>query len=134
MEFKDLIINQDQILNLYQNNSWFAYLRDKDSLFRGINNSLDKIGAYENGELVGLIRTIGDSETILYIQDILVLKECQGNGIGRRLLNLILKRYPNVRQINLATDNQESTKSFYKSLGFKEYKEADIIGFYFERK
>ena len=41
----------------------------------------------------------------------------------------VLKRYADVRQIELVTDNTEKTAAFYKSLGFKELTEIGCCGF-----
>ena len=76
------------------------------------------MGAYENEKLLGIIRTVGEGCSIVYIQDILVLPEYQRQGIGKALLNEILEIYKNVYQKVLLTDNTERTISFYKSLGF----------------
>jgi ribosomal protein S18 acetylase RimI-like enzyme len=133
MEYKQLIWNQEQILNLYLDNQWFAYIKKKEKLFNGIKNSLDCIGAYDNEQLVGLVRTIGDSETIIYIQDILVLKAYQGRGIGKKLISMILEKHSEVRQILLSTDDQEYIKRFYESLGFLKYNDMNLIGYYYKK-
>ena len=87
------------------------------------------MAAYENDELLGIIRTVGDGFTIVFIQDILVFPEKQRQGIGTALLKAVLDRYPNVRQIELATDNTPKTVAFYKSLGFSEFSEIGCCGF-----
>ena len=129
IDYKPLIYNEDAILQLYLNNEWYAYTNRKELLFNGIRNSLDVIGAYDNDLLVGLIRTIGDSNTIIYIQDILVLKEYQRQGIGKYLIKSIVDKYYAVRQICLMTDNSEKTRKFYESLGLISYDKADTVGF-----
>ena len=87
---------------------------------RGIANSLDVISAWDEEKLVGLIRTIGDKETIIYIQDILVLKEYKRQGIGRHLMEQILEKYQDVRQIILLTDSEPEQKYFYESIGMED--------------
>ena len=57
IEYKDLTFNEDDILNLYQDNGWTNYTKDKKSLFKGIKNSLYVFSAYDKETLVGLIRT-----------------------------------------------------------------------------
>jgi ribosomal protein S18 acetylase RimI-like enzyme len=133
MKYKQLVFDKEQILNLYLDNQWLAYTNDKKKLFRGIENSLDCIGAYDNELLVGLVRTIGDGETIVYIQDILVLNAYQRKGIGKELINIIIEKYETVRQILLTTDNKESAKTFYNSVGFSEYKDMNILGYYYKK-
>jgi len=90
---------------LYGKNNWVEYTNEPNSLFSGIRQSLDKIGAYDEDKLVGLIRTVGDGKTIVYVQDILVLPTYHRKGIGSNLLQLIVDRYPNVRQLVLMTDS-----------------------------
>ena len=41
----------------------------------------------------------------------------------------VLDRYPEVRQIELITDNTPKTVAFYKSLGFTEFSEMGCCGF-----
>lgn len=129
IKYRDLVYDEIAILHLYLENKWYAYTDNKEKLLRGINNSLDLIGAYDNGLLVGLIRTVGDQETIIYIQDILVLPNYHRLKIGTHLMNMIINKYPDVRQILLMTDNTDKQIQFYKSLGFETYEEVKGVGF-----
>ncbi|AIO18093.1 Acetyltransferase (GNAT) family protein [Candidatus Izimaplasma bacterium HR1] len=127
--YQDLVFDEDAILNLYLNNEWYAYTNKKEQLFSGIKNSLDVIAAYDKSLLVGLIRTIGDANTIVYIQDILVLKEYQRQGIGRTFMKMIIEKYPNVRQVCLMTDESERSRKFYESLGLEDYSKQNTVGY-----
>jgi len=128
--YKKLIIDKERILNLYQDNDWHAYTNDFEGLIKGILNSTDAIGAYDSDNLVGLIRTVSDQATICYIQDILVLNSHKNQGIGTKLLTMMLEKYHYVRQVVLMTDiNDKRSNQFYKKLGMVEYKEKDCIGY-----
>ena len=96
---------------------------------KGFENSLLTLAAYEGERLIGIVRAVGDGHTIIFIQDILVLPEYQRKGIGSALLQEILSRYSMVRQIELVTDNDPKTISFYRSMGFREMSESGCIGF-----
>ena len=109
-----------QEVMLYEEVGWTNYLKQKDHLFQGIRNSDTVIGAYDGEALIGLIRLVGDKYTIVYIQDILVRPSHQGKGIGRKLIELALEKYPEVRQKVLLTDNEEKLKNFYQEVGFVE--------------
>ena len=87
------------------------------------------LAAFENDELIGIIRVVGDGFSIVFIQDILVFPNWQRKGVGSALLQAILDRYKNVRQIELATDNTPQTIAFYKSMGFSEFSELGCCGF-----
>ena len=84
---------------------------------------------WEENELIGLIRTVGDGETILYIQDILVKQNQKRKGIGTELLNQILDKYKHIRHKVLLTDNSEETKGFYESYGFKQSDSFNLVSF-----
>lgn len=120
---------ESEILELYSSVGWTAYTDHPDTLKRGFGKSLLVLGAYADNTLVGILRAVGDGETIVFIQDILVKPEYQRRGIGSALLKEILSRYSHVRQIQLATDNTEKTKAFYRSCGFRELSEIGCCGF-----
>ena len=130
IKYKELIRDEEQIKNLYLDNKWYAYTNDFDGLIKGINNSMDKIGAYDGDQLVGLIRTIGDSTTIWYILDILILDSHKHKGIGTELMNLIFKKYEKVRQVVLITDKgDQRSNQFYKKIGMVDFDSVDCIGY-----
>ena len=133
IEYSNLLYNEEEILNLYENMGWSSYTKDKESLFKGIKNSIYVKCAYDAGTLVGLIRAVGDGNTIIYIQDILVLESYQRKGIGSNLIKFVLEEYKDVRQICLTTDITEKQRLFYESIGFKNYESVDIKGFMFRK-
>ncbi|MCM1989249.1 GNAT family N-acetyltransferase [Oceanirhabdus seepicola] len=126
-EIKNL--DSNKIKELYDDAGWISYTEDIPKLMRAIENSKDVITAWEEDELIGLIRIVGDGETILYIQDIIVKKNQKRKGIGTQLLNLILDKYKHIRHKVLLTDNGEETKGFYEAYGFKQSDSFDLVSF-----
>ncbi|MBK8659744.1 MAG: GNAT family N-acetyltransferase [Bacteroidetes bacterium] len=118
-----------QVLSLYDNAGWTAYTSDSETLQRAIQQSLFVITAWDETQLVGLLRAVGDGETIVYVQDILVLKSYRRQSIGRQLLNHVLDKYLNVRQIVLMTDHTSDTTSFYESCGFTKTEHLQLQTF-----
>ena len=121
--------NEQEILKLYSSVGWTAYTSSPEKLKKGFENSLLTLAAYNGDELQGIIRVVGDGYTIVFIQDVVVLPTCQRQGIGSALLQAILDRYHDVRQIELATDNTQKTKAFYRSMGFHEFSEYGCCAF-----
>ena len=119
----------EEILGLYTDADWIAYTENPDALRKGYENSLLILAAYEGDELQGIIRVVGDGHTIVFVQDILVYKRFQRQGIGSALLQAVLERYSSVRQIELVTDNTEKTVAFYRSAGFRPLSEFGCCGF-----
>ena len=120
---------KDEILRLYSEVGWTAYTENMVALEEGYKNSLLVLAAYEGDELLGIIRAVGDGCTIVFVQDILVFPGHQRRGVGTALLKAVLVRYPDVRQVELVTDNTPKTVAFYKSLGFSELSEIGCCGF-----
>ena len=121
--------NEEEILRLYTAVGWTAYTENMPVLREGFKNSMLVLAAYDGEELLGIIRTVGDGATIVFVQDILIFPDKQRQGIGTALLKAVLDRYANVRQIELATDNTPKTVAFYKSMGFSEMSEIGCCGF-----
>lgn len=119
----------EEIRRFYGTVGWTAYLENMLALEQGYKNSLLILAAYENDELLGIVRVVGDGFTIVFVQDILVFPEKQRQGIGTALVKAILDRYSDIRQIELITDNSPKTVAFYKSLGFVEFSEIGCCGF-----
>lgn len=118
-----------EILPLYESVGWTAYTAQPEVLRRGFAHSLLTLAAYEDGKLLGIIRTVGDGHTVVFIQDILVFPAHQRKGVGTALIQEVLRRFQHVRQIELATDHTPETIAFYRALGFRELSEIGCCGF-----
>lgn len=119
----------EEILPLYASAGWTNYTQNPEMLESAYQNSLLALAAYDGGQLVGVIRVVGDGCSIVLIQDILVLPEYQRRGIGTMLMRAVMERYACVYQMQLATDDTEKTKAFYRALGFTPYGELGCCGF-----
>lgn len=130
MEIKEYTkFRSDEILPLYTQVGWTAYTENMPALERGYKSSLLVLAAYENSELLGIVRAVGDGATVVWVQDLLVYPEKQRQGVGTALLRAVLDRFSDVRQIQLATDNTPKNVAFYRSLGFLEFSEIGCCGF-----
>jgi len=122
-------LNQADLLSLYNDANWLAYTNSPDLLQQAVSNSLYVLTVWENRQLVGLIRLLGDGLTIVYIQDILVMKSHKRRKIGSLLLQKALEKFKNVRQKVLLTDDNEETRGFYEALGFSSCDKGDLVAF-----
>ena len=87
-----------------------------------LENCLYQISAYEDGKLIGMGRIVGDGAVICYIQDLIVLPEYHGRGVGSALMKY-LKKYVS----DLINDDEEmmfalmcakGREGFYEKSGF----------------
>ncbi|GIV29816.1 MAG: N-acetyltransferase [Bacteroidia bacterium] len=119
----------DEVLNLYNDAEWKAYTSSPEILMTAIENSLFVLTAWNGNSLVGLLRAVGDGLTIIYIQDILILRSYRRKGIGRLLLTTTLEKFDNVRQIVLLTDKQNEAINFYENVGLQQTKNLNLLSF-----
>ncbi len=121
--------NEQEILPLYESVGWGNYTKSPRMLKEAYLHSLRIYAAYVDNKLVGVIRVVGDGFSVVFVQDLLVYPEYQGQGIGTALLKKIMKEYRGVYQLHLLTDNTEKTVAFYKSLGFVMDTDIDCRAF-----
>lgn len=121
--------DQTEIYDLYESVGWIAYTKNPDRLWRAFANSQYMTEKNNQGEIVALIRGVTDQATVVLIQDLLVHPDYQRKGLGKKLMQRALaeiKSYGQL-QIEVLTDDEETTVSFYKSLGFRSVNDAGMI-------
>lgn len=109
-----------EVVPLYASVGWTAYSDEPETLRRGFERSLLTLAAYEGKTLVGLVRAVGDGETVVLVQDLLVCPQYQRRGVGTALMRALMAHFAGVRQLQLVTDETERTTAFYRSLGLRE--------------
>ena len=121
--------DQVEIYDLYESVGWIAYTKNPDRLWRAFANSQYMTEKNNQGEIVALIRGVTDQATVVLIQDLLVHPDYQRKGLGKKLMQRALaeiKSYGQL-QIEVLTDDEETTVSFYKSLGFRSVNDGGMI-------
>lgn len=118
-----------QVEKLYNDVEWFAYTKNLEILQQALSHSLEVISAWNGDDLVGLVRAVGDGLTILYIQDILVLKDYQNQGIATQLMEQMIEKYKDVRQKVLLTDDAPDVRKFYEKNGFQSCDQGRTVAF-----
>ena len=120
LEFKDAVeIPSPDLETLYSDNGWSLYTRDMPTLVQAFRQSLYVLSVWKDEELIGLIRLVGDGLTIIYVLDILILTNYQGQGIGTELMDRALAKFRDVRQKVLLTGEDPKQHRFYTRAGFK---------------
>lgn len=77
-----------QFIQLRQAVGW--RLPSEEAAAQALPNSLYGVCAYVGAQLVGMARIIGDGGLAYYIQDVIVLPEYQGQGIGAQLMDKVM--------------------------------------------
>jgi predicted GNAT family N-acyltransferase len=88
----------------------------------GMKSSLFSVCVYEGENIVGCGRVIGDGAIYVYIQDVIVRPDYQGQGIGRQIMvhimDFIYTRLPDEIFVGLMA--AKDVADFYKKFGFME--------------
>ncbi|MGX4764160.1 GNAT family N-acetyltransferase [Holzapfeliella sp. JNUCC 72] len=125
-------VEKKQLVQLYNSVNWTSYTQNTNQLESAVKQSLAVFTAWDGQKLVGLVRAVGDGETILYVQDVLVHPNYQGQKIGTKLLKQLLEQYRHVRQKVLLAEDIPELHSFYEKQGFEAANQGMVVGFYKE--
>lgn len=125
-------VEKKQLVQLYNSVNWTSYTQNINQLESAVKQSLAVFTAWDGPKLVGLVRAVGDGETILYVQDVLVHPNYQGQKIGTKLLKQLLEQYQHVRQKVLLAEDIPELHGFYKKQGFEAANQGMVVGFYKE--
>jgi len=117
--------SREDLVSLYDSVGWSAYTDDPERLSRAVSASLRVVTAWDDEQLVGLARVVGDGLTIVYLQDILVAPRLQRAGLGRELVARVLEPFHDVRQKVLLTDDEPGQLAFYACLGFTRVQDLE---------
>lgn len=99
---------------------WITLLEEQAK--KALDNSICVIGAYEDDQLIGMGRIVGDGAVICYIQDLIVVPKHQSNGVGSMLLKYLIEYVETLRQkdsrMMLCLMCAKGREKFYEKHGF----------------
>ncbi|PIP37851.1 MAG: GNAT family N-acetyltransferase [Desulfobacterales bacterium CG23_combo_of_CG06-09_8_20_14_all_51_8] len=107
------------IIRLYQGEGWWEGGADNPETVRKIiAGSHCFVVVTENDAVIGMGRAISDRASDAYIQDVTVLPEFRGKGIGVRIIRMIMERLnaDGIGWIGLIAE--KNARAFYEPLGF----------------
>ncbi len=62
----------------------------REMVKKALKNTPYLVGAKVDGEIIGMGRVVGDMAKIAYIQDLFIMPDFQGQGIGQKILQELL--------------------------------------------
>ena len=104
------------IIALYHAHNW-THARAPERLRTAIAASSCTVVALEDTRVVGFARAMSDEAFAVYIADILVAPDRQRQGIGRQLVETILRRYPMHTFHHQVLVAERGAEGFYRRLG-----------------
>lgn len=89
---------------------------------KALESGLFNVSAECEGEVVGMRRLVGDGAMYWYLQDIIILPEYQGKGIGRSIVERLLEHIKNTAvpgtKIEIGLTAVSGKEPFYEKFGF----------------
>jgi ribosomal protein S18 acetylase RimI-like enzyme len=117
IDYRDTAPDAAAFKALYDSTGWGD--RPVEDFERALAGSWAQCAAWRGGQLLGFARVISDGCLHAYINEMIVLPEAQGLGIGRELMLRLLARChaQGIRDIQLFAAAGKS--GFYRGLGFE---------------
>lgn len=104
--------------------------RDARVVEEALNNTLYSVSIFDDNKIIGYGRIIGDKTIFLYIQDIMVIPEYQGQKIGTKIMEKLLTKINEYKKINpdirTYLGASKGKEKFYEKFGFKTRSSAHL--------
>ncbi len=96
----------------------------------GLNNSYILTCLREKGKPIALGRVVSDHGYIFYIADVIVCPDYQGQGLGRKIMEMIMSSIydmlkPGYRAM-ISLSSAKGKEGFYNKFGFKNRPDDDV--------
>lgn len=128
MDIKENINNVEEYNFLYDNVGWGHY--DYEISKVALENTIYSVSIYENKEIIGYGRMVGDGAVFLYIQDIMVREDWQNKKVGTKIMNLLIQKIKEYKKINpilkVYLGAAKGKEGFYEKFNFITRKDAGL--------
>ena len=96
--------------------------RPLEQVEKALRNGLFNVSAVCGGQVVGMGKLVGDGAMYWYLQEIIVLPQYQGKGIGKSIVNRLLGHIKSVAEpgtvIDIGLTAVKGKEPFYERFGF----------------
>lgn len=119
-ELVDNVLSAEDFIRLKVSTGFID--RPLEQVEKVLANGLFRVSAICDGKVVGMGRLVGDGAMYWYLQEIIVLPEYQGMGIGKAIVNRLLDYIQNTAipgtKISVGLTAVKGKESFYEKFGF----------------
>ena len=120
IQIKENQLDVQTYLSLRKKVNWKEL--SKEQAKKALDNSLLTICAFQDEKPIGMARVVGDGAVICYVQDLIIIPEAQGQGVGSMLLEYIKTYVESLTepgtQMMLDLMCAKGRESFYEKHGF----------------
>ncbi len=120
MEYKENALCYEDYRKLRESVGWLLF--SKEQTQKALNNSLYTVIAAEDNQTIGMWRLIGEGMYYM-IADIVVQPDYQKQGIGKKIISMIMEYVDRTTPIGGRSSIQliaeKGKETFYEKMGFK---------------
>jgi len=120
VEYKENVLTADEYI-MFESKMGDP-LTSKEQAERSLAHQLFSVIAIIDNEIVGIARLLGDAAIFYYINDVWVLPEYQGKGIGTKLVEKLIEHVKETgipgTSVSLCLMSAKGKEGFYEKLGF----------------
>jgi len=115
----------DEIVELYRTGGWWKESYDASLINQMIDGSFVFAVVVDTtiDKAVGMGRVISDGISDAYIQDLVVLPKYRGHGIGKKLVDSLIKQCLSKGIVWIGVIAEPGSDKLYRGLGFKPMKD-----------
>lgn len=112
---------EKEIVALYKSAGWWKDSHDPSGIKKLIKGSFVFAVVVDSasGKAIGMGRILSDGVSDAYLQDLVILPQYRGKGIGRTLVEVLLDYCLSRRILWIGLISEPGQDEFYSSLGFK---------------
>ncbi|KAF1302343.1 MULTISPECIES: GNAT family N-acetyltransferase [Enterococcus] len=115
---KNKTISIEEMSAVFKNSGIRRPIHDKQRLKRMRDNATILYTAWQDGQIVGLLRGVSDGSYCCFISDLAVDKSYQRQGIGKKLMTALKQDLgPKISLVLLAAPE---AMAYYPKLGFEQ--------------
>ncbi len=125
---KENVNNVQEFNYLYDKVGWQHY--DEAVSQIALDNTFYSVSIYDDKKIIGYGRLIGDQICFIYVQDIMVIPEYQGQKIGTYILKILEDKINEIKAVNpevrVYLGSSAGKEEFYKKCGYITREEAGL--------
>ncbi len=106
------------VVHNWLTNSYWSPGISRERVEQGFRNSALCVGAFCEGQQVGVARVVSDTTRFAYIADVFVAEGYRGRGVGRELVRQLMN-HAALREVSMWCLMTFDAQGVYETLGFE---------------